>query len=337
MDARVDSIEVLKRVSKVIASKVGLDKMLRTVARETARLVEADACSILLLDEGSDLLVFREAHGLSWKELERITFKVGEGIAGWVARHQRPACVADVSRDRRFLRVEGQKSRFVSMLCVPLVVRARTIGVISVTHDSRPGAFGKSDQDLLALLARQVSLDIENHRLYELSVTDGLTGAYNHKFLLKRLREETSAARRHRRAFSLAMIDVDHFKKINDTWGHPTGDRILIELTALVKRNMRLPDLLARYGGEEFSLVLPDTPKAGAVTIAERLRSSVERHVFVMPDGKHRLTVSIGVAEHPTDADDRDGLVARADQALYVAKREGRNRVVAAEDERKRG
>lgn len=330
MDTRVDTLDVLNRISRVIASKVGLDPMLRTVARETARLFRADACTVMLLDEATDTLVFRQGHGISRRELEKITFKVGEGIAGWVARHRRPACVADVAHDRRFLKVDGQNSRFVAMLCVPLVVRGRTMGVLTLTHHSRAAVFGKSDQDLLQLFARQVSLDIENHRLYELSVTDGLTGAYNHKYLLKRLREEVSASRRYSQPVALAMIDIDHFKAVNDTWGHPTGDRILIDLTDLIKRNMRDCDLLARYGGEEFALILPNTARAGAVTIAERLRASTDRHAFVTPGGRRRITISIGVAACPRDAEDRDGLVARADQALYAAKREGRNRVAAA-------
>jgi diguanylate cyclase (GGDEF)-like protein len=166
----------------------------------------------------------------------------------------------------------------------------------------------------------------KNEELERLSITDGLTGLANHRFLMQRLEEEGARSRRTKREFSVLMADVDHFKEYNDTFGHPAGDEVLKKVATILRDCTRAVDCAARYGGEEFAVVMPETPAAGAVKVAERIRARVAAEEF---PGR-RITLSIGIAEFPNDVDAPHGVVAVADGALYQAKRGGRDRVVRA-------
>ncbi len=162
-------------------------------------------------------------------------------------------------------------------------------------------------------------------RLQSLAATDGLTGLINRRQFNHQLHAEIARARRHNLPLSLALFDIDNFKKLNDVYGHPAGDRILKELGHLIALNVRESDISARYGGEEFALILPETRLTEATEILERLRAMVEQTVFCLPDNPLTLTISVGVAQldfdHPTSFE----LVEKSDAALYEAKRQGKN------------
>jgi diguanylate cyclase (GGDEF)-like protein len=166
------------------------------------------------------------------------------------------------------------------------------------------------------------------------AITDGLTGLYNHRYLHERLEEELERGRRHDGKLSLLFCDCDHFKAYNDDHGHKSGDAALERIARIIETCSRRVDLAARYGGEEFVLVLVDTGGAGAMTVAGRIRSEVER---VCIAGGYSLSVSIGVATYPDDAAAKDELLDKADWAMYAAKRAGRNRVCAFSDTLVRG
>jgi len=183
-----------------------------------------------------------------------------------------------------------------------------------------------------AVLHLRIQKALEHARTRRLACTDGLTEVYNHRTFQERLTQEIARANRYGRPLSLLMIDVDHFKVYNDTYGHPEGDIVLQDLARLLREVSRSSDTVARYGGEEFAVILPETDGVNAQKIGERLREQVERHAFrgqeLMPGGT--LTISIGVATH-TSAGSKDALLQAADTALYTAKREGRNRVCVAQ------
>jgi diguanylate cyclase (GGDEF)-like protein len=167
------------------------------------------------------------------------------------------------------------------------------------------------------------------------AVTDGLTGLYNHAFFLSALRREAQRSRRHGLKLSLAMLDLDDFKRLNDTRGHLEGDRVLVKAAQVVTENLREIDIAARYGGEEFALILPDTPRMGAFVVTDRIRRCVQEQ-FRRRKGAPAVTVSAGVATFPDDAPDVEKLIKRADEGLYRSKADGKNRVTLVGGERRR-
>lgn len=218
----------------------------------------------------------------------------------------------------------------------PAVVRVQPLlrspnnGVIVISH-SEPCRF---DAEMLVecrYLSNALSAHINEIRL-KMSLeaqaeTDGLTGLYNHRIFQERLEYAMAVAGRYGQPMALLLFDIDHFKKFNDTYGHQVGDLVLRELAAVIRSQLRKPDIPARYGGEEFTIILPETPRQGAIELAERLRSVVEKHPFPHPGGDPlSVTVSIGVAAFP-DYTEKQKLIEAADQALYRAKEAGRNRV----------
>jgi diguanylate cyclase (GGDEF)-like protein len=168
----------------------------------------------------------------------------------------------------------------------------------------------------------------KNERLQEISVTDSLTGLYNRKHMMETLAHELARAQRYNHPFSVLMIDIDHFKKYNDTFGHLAGDRALAKIASIFKESVRRVDYVARYGGEEFLLMLPETRLREAMLAAERIRARVAEDTFGESEEKVGLTISVGVAEYPEDGDTSESIIASADTVLYQAKQVGRNRVV---------
>ena len=320
-------LAVLGKIAKAIGASGGLDEMFRTVTRETTRLFPADVCSVMLLEESRGELVVQESHGLSRWEAESIRFKLGDGVAGWAAKNAKPARIADATKDKRFRTVPGQRSRIVSMLCVPLLAKKKVFGVITLTNREKKGAFTPAHEDLLTLLAGHISLEVENHRISQLCATDSLTGLYNHAHVVKRLDEEMAGARRYHESVTLLILDLDHFKTVNDTYGNPAGDKVLLGVADMIRRNIRESDIAGRYGGEEFAVILPLTRKAGGGVIAERLRKTISGAQFPLPQGNVLVTVSIGLSNYPEDGIEGSEVLEKADQALYQAKTAGRNRV----------
>ncbi len=187
-------------------------------------------------------------------------------------------------------------------------------------------------KDLQDQLEKQnKDLEIINKKLEELSVTDGLTGLHNRRYFIERLGSEFSRSKRHKLSISLILLDLDHFKSINDTYGHQKGDDVLIKVSDILKQNCRVHDILARFGGEEFIISLCQTGPEGAMIVAERIRKAVEEYQFIYtraPD--FNTTISAGISSYPNiKIANIDDLIRIADAYLYEAKRQGRNRIVS--------
>ncbi|MBI5508126.1 MAG: diguanylate cyclase [Deltaproteobacteria bacterium] len=169
-------------------------------------------------------------------------------------------------------------------------------------------------------------------RQYESATRDALTGCFNKKYLLERLPSELASAKRHDKTMALAMMDIDHFKRVNDTYGHPAGDYVLRHVADVMLQTVRADDVLARFGGEEFAMIMRETSPDNAVIAAERIRRRIEAAEFVFEGTKIPVTISVGVASWvPGKSDDAQELLALADEFLYKAKRNGRNRTESAE------
>jgi two-component system cell cycle response regulator len=219
-----------------------------------------------------------------------------------------------------------------SLLILPLVVRDVPIGTLALAG-KRPDMFGASVRPALQALANQVAVALSNAasvaRLEELATTDGLTGCYNKRYFNEQLKAKLQAANRFGRKLSLIITDIDHFKGVNDTYGHATGDIVIQELGAILQRLKRETDVVARFGGEEFCILCEETDTEGALLLAERVRRQLEETTFETEHGKLKVTCSLGVATFPAHAADSDGLFRISDRALYTAKHAGRNRVCA--------
>lgn len=324
--------EVLFEIGKAIGSDLDLDRLFARISELVCALIGADACSILLLDPSGAGLVARAAHGLPPAQLSRIVFRSGEGVAGWTLAHGQPALLDDAPSDPRFIHLPGFPEQIRSLLCVPLLARSHCAGVLSASS-AAPGAFGQRDLALLGFVAKTIALDVENIRLRRLAITDPLTGAYNRKFLQNQLPLEIEHAGAREQPMCIALIDIDHFKSVNDQLGHDVGDRVLVEVAQRLRGTIRATDFLIRYGGEEFLVVLPEMPRERAWEVGERMRVTVRQAPVVVDQVAVTVCISVGVAQHRVAhsvPEDADALIRRADRALYAAKRRGRDRVEVA-------
>jgi diguanylate cyclase (GGDEF)-like protein len=222
-----------------------------------------------------------------------------------------------------------------SALVLPLVVREDAIGTLAVVAE-RAHAFGDGVRPVLQLLSNQLAIALSNaravKRLEEMATTDGLTGCLNKRAFLEELEAKIRSAHRFHKKLSLIVTDIDHFKSVNDTYGHATGDVVIKELGAILMRVKRETDRVARFGGEEFCVLCEETDTEGAVQLAERVREELGRTVFQTELGKLRVTASLGVATFPQDAPSSQGLFEITDKALYAAKHSGRDCVRTAAD-----
>jgi diguanylate cyclase (GGDEF)-like protein len=213
----------------------------------------------------------------------------------------------------------------------PIVTNSRLSGLLAVA--GKPVArINAETEAFLAQIANQAQIVMENSRLFDriknLSIRDGLTNLYNHRHSIELLTNEFERVGRYETGVSLLMVDIDHFKRINDAHGHPVGDSVLREVARVLKDTLRAVDSLGRYGGEEFIAILPHTSHDEALQTADRLRRAIEEHLFRCAGKELRTTVSVGVASFPSDTVDAPAdLVREADKALYRAKEGGRNRV----------
>ncbi len=211
-------------------------------------------------------------------------------------------------------------------MAIPMVVDKQLIGILTI--DALP----TSDFEKFSILAAQFVLEMRRIVLYEkveeLAITDGLTKAFAKRHIMERLGEEFERSKRHGFYLSFLMIDIDYFKNYNDTYGHLVGDVVLKDIVSLLKGHTREVDLVGRFGGEEFCAILPETGKEEARLVAERIREVIATHKFRAYDELTNVTVSIGLATYPDDADSMSDLVENSDKSLYIAKNSGRNRVI---------
>ncbi|MEW6553823.1 MAG: diguanylate cyclase [Actinomycetota bacterium] len=262
------------------------------------------------------------------EEISQETIQVATGYAWQVSD---PSLVERVVLNQESLVKAGdEKQPRPAYVHIPMTAHKTVIGVLVVAGPPNP-AFRRDAPVILNLISNELTMILDNARLYEgakrMAITDGLTKIYNHRFFQELFEKEFKRASRYNSSFSLIMLDIDFFKRINDTYGHLYGDEILKEMANLVKGCLRTMDILARYGGEEFAILLPETDLEDAVFTADRIRMAVENHDFPQSKGRPvKVTVSQGVTSFPSpDIEKRSDIVAKADAALYEAKEAGRN------------
>jgi two-component system cell cycle response regulator len=309
-------------------------------AIEGARGVcEFDFAAIATFDARDGSHTICRAVGEGADALVGVTYRDAGSLASMVVKNKLALPAAGEWRDRDedtyvfdpSLRMKGLGSVYV----LPLLVKDEVIGTFTVAA-TRSGAFPGDRREMLGVIANQVAISLQNGRMYEVleeqATTDGLTGLVNHRTFQERFTAMLGRADRHKFKVSLILTDIDHFKKINDNYGHPTGDQVLKRVAAILKASARKIDIGARYGGEEFAIVLEGTDRAGARQLAERIRQEIGQQSFESSKGPFKATMSLGVSVYPDDARTKQEIISRADQSLYAAKHGGRNRTVCHGD-----
>jgi diguanylate cyclase (GGDEF)-like protein len=330
----VREVTLLHEMGGLVQSAMAEEALYNAVVDMVGKVVPYENCTVFVYDGTERKLLPRATRGRVVNLIDHIPFEHGSGISGWVAQKRKQLFVTDLTREPGLLNVELIPPRVRSFVSVPMVVQDSVIGVLNVSH-SKPNAFSPDDVRVLSTLASQAAITIDRRdmlrSLEHMAITDGLTRIYNHRYFQMRLSNELKRAQRYSLPLSLLMLDIDHFKAINDRYGHAAGDMILAEVARLVVQALRETDIVARYGGEELSVILTQTSLLDAERTAERLRRTIAEHAFSTPDGVPlAVSVSVGVAAFPDHAAERDSLLRKADTALYSAKQAGRNAVRTA-------
>ena len=263
--------------------------------------------------------------------------KRGDVFDRWIMQNMQPLYLEDTKNDFRFDqdKMEEEQTRPVrSVLSAPLAIHAKLVGILRL-DSPEPGKFHKEDLRFLKAIVDVAAVAVENAQLYDkvedLAIRDSLTGLYLRRYLLERLQEELARHLRRDKPVAFLMLDLDHFKQFNDSFGHAAGDLALRHMATLMRRHFAAPgNLLCRYGGEEFCVVMPESSKEEAVAMAESFVELIKNEAVTLRREKTSVTVSVGVAIFPGDARTREELIQKADHALYEAKRKGRSRACAA-------
>jgi diguanylate cyclase (GGDEF)-like protein len=302
-----------------------------------AEYFRPDTWSLLMVDDQRDELYFAIAVGTAAEALKNVRLKVGEGIAGWVAKHGERLVVPDVYTDVRFAKRIDEMTKWEtrSIICVPLRSKHRVLGVIQLVNVDMKH-FSDQEEFFLQSLCDYAAIAIENARsvekIQELTITDDCTGLYNARHLYKTLEAEVYRSARFGYEFTVLFIDLDHFKQVNDTHGHLIGSKLLAEIGYLVKAQLRLIDYAFRYGGDEFVILLPQTTKDAALVVARRVRDTLRTTMFCKEEGLNlNVRASIGVATYPHDAKTPHDVIRQADEMMYLVKNTTRDNIGIAQ------
>lgn len=327
LDEKIQEVSVLYQATQMIASELQLQGLLEMAIDATSEITEVASASIWLYEEEKSqfvLKVHRGAEGSMPEELSiersRLAREIIQRKEPVRARYAADAVLEpDQSAD---LACFGA-----SFVAVPILHGGEFLGMMHLCQKSNDKDFSERDLRLTTVFAVQLGAAVKNAKLYEQAITDGMTKLYLHRYFKQKLYEELKRAERYNRPLSVVMIDIDYFKRFNDTYGHQLGDEVLKRVANTLRKSVRTHDLAARYGGEEFALILPDTDLTGAITVAERIRRAVEIDYLEHEHQTIKVTVSLGVSLFPEHAGEVETLIKAADQALYISKEGGRNRV----------
>jgi diguanylate cyclase (GGDEF)-like protein len=323
---RVFELQAIQKIVQQLTPLQDIPSIARLINRELAGLIDFHSCRLFVLDPAEQVLV-----PLSLADFDPVGMRVelGQGITGWIAQHGQAELIPNMLTDPRSSYIPGSIVREESMIGAPLLYEGRVQGVITLSKLGT-NQFDENSLRLLQIIAAQAAIAFDRAHLYDAlraeAVTDELTQLYNRRYLIERFNEEKARAARNQHTLVALMLDIDRFKRVNDTYGHDAGDVVLRDLAALVRKVVRAEDVVARYGGEEFCILLPEIPLVEAQQVAERLRMLVETHRMPPSAGIDRITVSLGMAI--VSPDDRDVEVfSRADMAMYQVKHRGGNHV----------
>ena len=316
-------LEQVLGIEAGLHSILDLNKLIDFVVKKTCEVLQADKCTLMFVDPESKELCIKGHLGIDESQIFGKTFlKMGDDFDHLIDRYHKSKTPSSLPN-----KINGTVHQSRTFLSVPIELKDDLLGIINVSHKKGKEGDYFTDLDLriLYMIVRQVRIAIENAKLYRqltyLTVTDSITGIYNHRYLTQVLEAEITRANRYGRNLSFLMVDIDQLKSYNDTLGHLEGDKLLKTIAEVIKKNVRMADLVCRYGGDEFAVILPETDLAQAKLVAEKIREKVAELPL-----KHQVTVSIGASQCAADSERYD-LIQRADSHLYEAKKRGRNQI----------
>lgn len=325
IEKRSHLLEVISKLTRIILSDISIDNVYEEFSKELKKAVSFDRLSIAII-EGENIRYFALSEVIKTDRTPGRTYLLKDSNTGWVAKHKKTLIQEDLAKQRLFPIDEIKfKDGIRSSIHVPLFYKGEVFGTLNLSS-FRPKTYGEWERELLELLSTQIAGAIMNAHLYENlkheSRYDALTGVFNRRYFNERLDEEINRRSRHGGVFSLALCDLDFFKKYNDSHGHVAGDMLLSEIGRLLKNSIRSNDLIFRYGGDEFIVLLPDTDSDGAIAVVERVRKNVEEEMKIR---KIPLTCSFGIASWPKDGVRGSEILEAADTAAFLAKQRGGN------------
>jgi diguanylate cyclase (GGDEF)-like protein len=327
----LDDLMVFHQLARSLNSSLDLDTILRTILEQMERLITADMWTLLMMDDSRSELYYAIASGNGENALRDLRVRVGEGVAGWVAEHAETLIMPESEADPRLQHTLAADSTAVrSVIAMPLRGRKGVQGVIEILN---PRASQMNDYTIafLHILCDHAAIAIENAqdvaRIHQLTITDDTTGLYNVRHLYKVLEQEVDRSHRHGKPVSLAFIDLDRFKAVNDAHGHLIGSELLGRVGARLKQIARPKDMCFRYGGDEFVVMMPETSEADALNAAIALHRDLIRTRFRMSNGLElTASASVGLATCPPE-NAVHAIIGTADARMYTVKSNGRGQV----------
>jgi len=329
IEKRLDEHQSLYDLGIQLTQSHKMQDVFKAIVYKALELTKSPAGSLVVYDEASGEMYFGAAKGFSSRFVKDQVWRIRKGgLTQLILNSDEPVVVSDATTNDSLNNPLFVKEKIKSLVAVPLKAEGKIQGIIYV-DDFKARYFDQGELSILSLLSNMAALAIQRVKSMEatkqMAITDELTRLYNLRHFLNRLDEEIRRAKRYARPLSMVMIDIDYFKKYNDTFGHQKGNKLLKKVALIFEKESRLGDIVARYGGEEFCIIMPETASVKAANFAERIRKKVEETLCKEQFGC--ITISVGAASYPHDADNAAALLERADEALYQAKKDGRNRV----------
>ncbi|HPS31349.1 MAG TPA: sensor domain-containing diguanylate cyclase [bacterium] len=320
-------------IASTLASSINEDEVFNVIMGLVGEIFRPDNWSLFTYDSKEDKLVFKLVVGKEADNLIGKSFAADKGIAGHCLHKRETIVIPDAAKDKRMLRVVNEKSGFItkSIIAVPMYSKDKPMGVIELVN-ANEDCFAPDKIRLLEILADFASIAAQNAQyiktIEEKATIDDCTDLHNARYMYTIIEKEISRYKRTGVPFSLVFFDLDHFKDVNDKYGHLIGSQLLREVADIIRKSIRPTDWGVRYGGDEFVLILQGAGLKDALIVTERIRKSINAKTFFVNEGyKIKIHASYGISTFPDDAGSVEGIIKAADNAMYKAKETGRNKI----------
>ena len=334
-DRQLYELKIFHDVAKALTSTLDLDTILQTIMEKMAAYFEPATWSLVMIDESTHEPYYAASVGRSAESLAQLRLSSGSTLIDWVIRNGEPLVIENVKTDPAI--DDSSRREWLDgscpVVCMPIKTAGKVLGVIELVNIDME-VYARS-QMLLQTLADYAAIAIENARavgrIQELSITDDCTGLYNARHLFTMIAEELHRSARFGYEFTLLFLDLDHFKRVNDQYGHIVGSKLLAQVGECLRESLRLVDAAFRYGGDEFAILLPQTSGEAGLRVARRIANVFhERHWFPEEGFDLQVRASIGIATYPSDGTTPQIIVQRADDMMYAVKQAGRDNIAVS-------